>query len=74
MHPERITEKDKELVNDINYDGNDFPMVEKIFSKIGTKNNICINVSCHEIKLTFHLHLRSKIWKFNRFLAYNWWK
>ena len=53
MHPERITEKDKELVNDINYDGNDFPMVEKIFSKIGIKNNTCINVSCHENKLTF---------------------
>ena len=53
MHPERITQKDKELVNDLNYDGNNFPMVEKIFSKIGIKNNTCINVSCHENKLTF---------------------
>ena len=32
MHLERITQKDKELVNDLNYDGNDFPMAEEDFS------------------------------------------
>ena len=26
VHPERITEKDKELVNDLNYDGIEFPV------------------------------------------------
>ena len=29
---------------------------EKDFSKIETKNNICINVFCYENKLTFPIH------------------
>ena len=28
IHPERITQKDKELVNDLNYGGMEFPMSE----------------------------------------------
>ena len=44
MHPERITQKDKELVNDLDYDRVGFPVREKDFSKIETKNSICINV------------------------------
>ena len=44
MHPERITQNDKKLVNHLNYDGVGFPVREKDFSKIETKNNICINV------------------------------
>ena len=53
IHPERIAKKDKELANDFNYDGVEFPVQEKGFSKIETKNNICINVFCDENKLTF---------------------
>ena len=44
IHPERITQNDKKLVNDLNYDGVGFLVPEKDFSKIETKNNICINV------------------------------
>ena len=44
MHPERITQKEKELVNDLDYDRVGFPVREKDFSKIETKNSICINV------------------------------
>ena len=44
MHPERITQKEKELVNDLDYDRVGFPVQEKDFSKIETKNSICINV------------------------------
>ena len=29
MHPERITQKDKELVNDLNYGGMEFPISEE---------------------------------------------
>ena len=44
MHPERITQKEKELVNDLDYDRVGFRVREKDFSKIETKNSICINV------------------------------
>ena len=45
-HPERIIGKDKKLANDPDYDGVEFPVREKDFSKIETKNDICINVFC----------------------------
>ena len=32
MHPERITQKDKGFVNDLNYDAIEFPVSEKKFS------------------------------------------
>ena len=44
IHAERITQNDKELVNDLDYDGIKFPVREKDFSKIETKNNICIKI------------------------------
>ena len=45
IHPE-----DKELANYLDYDGVEFPVREKDFNKIKTKNNICINVHCYENK------------------------
>ena len=53
IHPERITQNDKMLANDLDYDKVGFPVREKDFSKIEEKNNICINVFCYESKLTF---------------------
>ena len=43
-NPEKITQEDKELISDLDYDGIEFPVQEKDFSKIESKNNICINV------------------------------
>ena len=43
IHPKRITQADKKLANNLNYDKVGFPTREKYFSKIETKNNICIN-------------------------------
>ena len=57
MHPERITQKDKEFINDLNYDGIEFPVSEKKSSKTETKSNICINVFCYENKLTFPIYI-----------------
>ena len=37
IHPERITWEDKKLANDLNYDGIEFPVREKDFSKIAKK-------------------------------------
>ena len=51
--PERITQKDTEIVNDLNYDRIEFAVLEKMFSKIETNNNTSINVFCYENKLIF---------------------
>ena len=56
-HPERIRQSNKELANDLNYDGVEFPVQEKDFSKIEEKNSICINLFCYENKLTFPIYI-----------------
>ena len=63
IHPERITLEDKELGNDLNYDRVGFPVQEKDFSKIETKNNICINVFCYENRLTFPIYISNQKFK-----------
>ena len=55
--PERNKQTNKELANYLDYDGVGFPVQEKDFRKIETKNSICINVFCYENKLTFPIHL-----------------
>ena len=57
IHPERITWEDKKLANNLDYDRVEFPVREKDFSKIETKNNICINVYCYENKLVFPIYI-----------------
>ena len=57
LHPKRITRKDKELVNDLNYDLIKFPVDKEDFSRIETKSNICINVFGYENKLTFPIYI-----------------
>ena len=57
IHPERITQKDKKLANDLNYNMVGFTVREKDFMKIETKNRICINVFCYENKLTFPISI-----------------
>ena len=56
-HPERITKKDKKLVNNLNYDGIEFSVRVKYFTMIAVKNNICINVLGYENKLTFPIFI-----------------
>ena len=56
IHPERITQNNKKLVNDLDYNGVEFPVNKEEFSKIETKNNICINVFCYEKRLTFPIY------------------
>ena len=57
LHPERITKVDTKLVENLDYDGVDFPVQEKDFSKIETKSNICMNVFCYENKLSFPIYI-----------------
>ena len=60
-HPERITKNDKKIVEKPNFDGIEFPVEEKDFSKIQMKNNIRINVFGYEKKSFSNLYFRSKI-------------
>ena len=55
--PEIITQKNKNLVNDLDYRKIKFPVWKEDFSKIETKNDICINVFYDENKLTFEIYL-----------------
>ena len=53
VQPERITWEDEKLAKDLDYDGIEFPVQEKDFSKIETKNNISVNVFGDENRLVF---------------------
>ena len=55
IHPERIKRENKKVLNDLNYDGIEFPVREKDFSKIEKKNNIWINMFCYKNNVTFQL-------------------
>ena len=41
------------MINDLNYEGIKFPVSRRDYYKIEKKNNICINVFCYEIDLTY---------------------
>ena len=56
-NPEEITEEDKEFISNLDYDGIEFPVQEKDFSKIEVKNNICINVFGYENGLVFPIYV-----------------
>ena len=58
IHTERITREDKKLANDLDYDGTELAVCEKILARL-KKNNICINVFCYKTQ-----------W----IVACNWWK
>ena len=49
-HPEKLKKK---IAEKLDYDGIEFPVLEKYFGNIEVKNNICINVFGYENKLVF---------------------
>ena len=57
INSETITRKDKELANDPYYDGVEFPVRQKDFNNIETKNSNCINLYFYENKLTFPIYV-----------------
>ena len=59
-HPERIKKTDKKIAEKLDYDGIEFPVQEKDFSKIEKKNNICINVFGYENELVFPIYVSDK--------------
>ena len=60
-HPGKIKKVDRRLAaNNLNYDGIEFPVQEKFFSKIEVQNNISINVFGYENKLVFPIYVSNK--------------
>ena len=57
IHLGRTRQTDEELVNDFDYDRIEFPVWEKDFNKIETKNNICINMFGHKKRLVFPIYI-----------------
>ena len=55
-HPERITKEDREVSNDLDYEGIEFPVSKKNYCRIEIQNNICINVFCYENGLTYPVY------------------
>ena len=60
IHPERITKADKNMVNDLDYKGIEFPVSKKDYSKMEQKNNICINVFCYENGSTYPVYVSNE--------------
>ena len=44
IHTKRLTKLDKNMVNDLDYEGVKFPVSKKDYCKIAERNGICINV------------------------------
>ena len=57
IHPKSITEKNKKLVNDLNYDRIKFPILKEDFSKTEIKSNIFINFFWYKNKVTFLIYI-----------------
>ena len=59
-NPQRITKKDREFVNKLNYEGIDFPISKKDYSKIELQNKIGINVFSYENKVVYPVYLSDR--------------
>ena len=57
IHRERITQKTKEFVNDLDYSEIKFHVSKEGFSKIEMKNNVFINVFWYENKLILPIYI-----------------
>ena len=56
-HPETSKKFDEKIAEKLDYDGIEFPVQEKNFSKIEVKKNISINVIGYENKLVFPIYV-----------------
>ena len=56
-NPQRINKVDKEMINELNYDGIDFPLSQKHYNKVEKQNNIRINVFGYEKGQPFPIHI-----------------
>ena len=62
-NPERINKTNKKIAEKLDYDGIEFPVQEKDFSKIEGKSSICINVFGYENELVFPIYVSDQKFK-----------
>ena len=62
-YPERIKKEDKKMINELNYDGNDFPLTQKHYNKVEKQNSITINVFGYENGQAFPIHISKETFK-----------
>ena len=55
--PQRIKKEDKKMINELNYDGIDFPLSQKHYNKVEEHNSIRINVFGYENEQPFPIHI-----------------
>ena len=55
--PQRIKKEDKKMINELNYDGIDFPLSQKHYNKVEKQNSIRINVFGYENGQPFPIHI-----------------
>ena len=56
-YPERIKKEDKKMINELNYDGIDFPLSQKHYNNVKKQNSIRINVFGYEDRQPFPIHI-----------------
>ena len=56
-HPERVKKEDKKMINELNYDGINFPLSQKHYNKVEKQNSIRINVFGYEDGQPFPIHI-----------------
>ena len=56
-NPQRINKVDKEMINELNYDGIKFPVSQKHYNKVEKQNNIRINVFGYEKGQPFPINI-----------------
>ena len=56
-NPQRIKKEDKEMINELNYEGIEFPTSQKHYNKVEKQNNIRINVFGYEKGQPFPIHI-----------------
>ena len=56
-NPQRIKKEDKKMINELNYDGIDFPLSQKHYNKVEKQNNIRINAFGYENGQPFPSHI-----------------
>ena len=56
-NPQRIKKEDKKMINELNYDGIDFPLSQKHYNKVEKQNIIRINVFGYKNEQPFPIHI-----------------
>ena len=56
-NPQRTKKEDKKMINELNYDGIDFPLSQKHYNKVEKQNSIRINVFGFENGQPFPIHI-----------------